>query len=64
MMARLSGGIDATEYMHAGHVAYQAYVTSHGAQDAPVWHGLIWAEQKAWCEAARAVKAIGQKEKT
>jgi hypothetical protein len=55
-MSDFTGRVVMTDYMHFGHVAYVAYHTATGEVHPAPWHGLTWAEQKAWCEAARAVR--------
>ena len=55
-MNDLTGRVVQTEYLRFGHVAYAAFQETTGEQHPAPWHWLTWAEQKAWCEAARAVR--------
>jgi len=46
------------EYEHAGQAAYLAFVIARGSHDEPPWSSLVWADQYAWCEAARAARSF------
>lgn len=45
------------EYERAGRAAYEAFVVAAGAHDEAPWPSLVWAQQYAWCEAARSARA-------
>ena len=45
-------------YVRAGRAAYEAFARTIGERDNAPWHGLVWAVQLAWCEAARAVVTL------
>ena len=48
------------EYMAAGEACYNAFIRAKGLYDEPKWNNLVWAEQYAWCEAARAARGYTQ----
>ena len=46
------------EYEHAGKAAYLDFFAAKGVHDEAPWEALVWAERYAWCESARAARAI------
>lgn len=52
-----TGALD-PKYNDAGKAAYQAYIVARGMYDEATWENLVWAEQYAWCEAARAARKM------
>lgn len=56
-LSSLSGdGSIKTEYMQDGKSCYKAFIKAKGLYDEAHWENLVWQEQYAWCEAARAVR--------
>lgn len=51
-------GALAPEYERAGAAAYAAHVVALGLHDEPPFDALVWAQRYAWCEAARAARAV------
>jgi hypothetical protein len=46
------------EYEKAGRTNYEAFHKARGEHHFCPWEKLVWAEHYAWCEAARATKAV------
>jgi hypothetical protein len=42
--------------MKAGEACYSAFIQAKGLYDEAPWNDLVWAEQYAWCEAARTAR--------
>jgi hypothetical protein len=58
-LSNLSGNGKISEtYMQAGKTCYDAYVKARGLHDEAPWQSLVWKDQYAWCEAARAVENL------
>lgn len=42
-------------YHLLGKLAYQVFHTTKGEYDVVAWDNLVWADQRTWCECARAI---------
>lgn len=52
-----TGAVDKGDERHAK-AAYTAWAIAMGERDWPIWEALVWIEQYAWMEAARAARAV------
>ena len=46
------------EYDQGGRAAYEAFFVAKGVHDEAPWESLVWDDRYAWCQAARAARAV------